>query len=321
MNRDIHSAEPFPDTERKVPGCRLGITLMSVATVVTALLLYQQPASEQLAEKTDYLIEWQELPGFSSAHWYLPDDGLLGFVEIPAGTFIMGSNPALDRMAYQNEQWSDLRRQGEVELARYFIARQETTVAQFARYLADSGTGQLPQRLGDNGNLPITNVSWPQALAYARWLDQQLRETPDIPDALRTMLKSGARVNLPNEAEWEKAARGTDGRIFPWPGGPAASYANFNAHAPRAVGSSCPQCAWGLHDMAGNVWEFTRSPLQNYPWTPEGDAGSLDGDALYVMRGGSFADPLNNIRVAVRGAVDPGVRNATVGFRVVISTL
>ena len=72
--------------------------------------------------------------------------------------------------------------------------------------------------------------------------------------------------------------------------------------------------------MAGNVWEFTRSPLQDYPYSEEDDGEGLSEDALYVMRGGSFADPLNNIRTAIRGGIDPGVRNPAIGFRGVIST-
>ena len=73
--------------------------------------------------------------------------------------------------------------------------------------------------------------------------------------------------------------------------------------------------------MSGNLWELTRSPLQDYPYDPDDDAEDLSADALWVMRGGSYADAINNVRSAVRGGVDPGVRNATIGFRLVISRL
>ena len=127
-------------------------------------------------------------------------------------------------------------------------------------------------------------------------------------------------MTLPSEAEWEKAARGTDGRIFPWGSQPTSDFANFNSGEIHAVGSkSCGECAYGLSDMSGNVWEFTRSPLQGYPYNPTDDSESLSEDALWVMRGGSFADNINNVRAAVRGAVDPGVRSNTIGFRVAIS--
>ena len=72
--------------------------------------------------------------------------------------------------------------------------------------------------------------------------------------------------------------------------------------------------------MAGNVWEMTASPMQPYPYSEADDLEALDGQALWVMRGGSFADGLGNIRAAVRGGVDPGVRNDAIGFRLVIST-
>ena len=167
----------------------------------------------------------------------------------------------------------------------------------------------------------VHNVTWSDAVGYARWLDSKLRSSPYTPDRLKNMLEGGGRVTLPSEAEWEKAARGTDGRIFPWGSQPSSDFANFNTGAIHSVGSkSCNECAYGLSDMAGNVWEFTRSPLQDYPYDPEDDFENLSDDALWVMRGGSFADIINNVRVAVRGAVDPGVRSNTIGFRVAIST-
>jgi formylglycine-generating enzyme required for sulfatase activity len=173
-----------------------------------------------------------------------------------------------------------------------------------------------------SGNYPITGVTWPEALAYGRWLERRLRESPTIPPAIRQLLNNGGRVTLPSEAEWEKAARGTDGRVFTWGSQPQTDFSNFNGDSISPVGSlPCPGCAHGLSDMAGNVWELTRSPLQDYPYDPADDAADLAEDALYVMRGGSYADAMNNVRTAVRGAVDPGVRTGTIGFRVVISEL
>jgi formylglycine-generating enzyme required for sulfatase activity len=71
--------------------------------------------------------------------------------------------------------------------------------------------------------------------------------------------------------------------------------------------------------MSGNVWELTRSPYRPYPYDPGTEAVDLDADALWVMRGGSYADPARNIRAAIRGGADPGARRPFIGFRVVLT--
>jgi len=305
---------------RKVPGRTLGFSVMTLLSLVVGTFLFLQGKAPQDTDAIQQAVVTAPLPGFRSDMWFLPDDDMLGFVEIPAGPFIMGSNPALDRMAYENERWSRTRRQGEVTLPTYYIARYETTVAQYAAYVRDTGIATPETPLDGSGALPLTSITWPEAIAYTRWLDDKLRNAEDTPPRLRQYLDSGGRLQLPSEAEWEKAARGTDGRVFPWRDASPAELANFNGSAPREVTAvNCSECAFGLSDMAGNVWEFTRSPLQDYPYSEEDDGEGLSEDALYVMRGGSFADPLNNIRAAIRGGIDPGVRNPAIGFRVVIS--
>lgn len=257
------------------------------------------------------------LDGFRGDAWLLPDETMLGFVEVPAGAFVMGSNPLQDPMAYENERWSAARRQGNPELPAFYIGRYEVTVAQFNAYAAQSG-GRAAPRDGAPAH-PVTGVTWPEALAYGRWLEAQMRTSPTTPQTIREALDSGWTVALPSEAQWEKAARGTDGRIFPWGSDPGAGNVNFGGGSPREVtAGACPQCSYGLADMAGNVWEMTTSPLQSYPFDP-GAEPALDADALFVMRGGSFVDAVNNVRAAVRGAVDPGVRNPGIGFRLAIS--
>ena len=313
------SEKPAMET-KKAPGRTLGFSVMSVLSFMVAFFLFQQGSDLQQELAVGSNPVTSSMPGFRSDMWFLPDDENLGFVEIPAGPFTMGSNPALDRMAYENERWSRTRRQGEVTLPTYYIARYETTVAQYAVYVEDTGLAAPETPLDGPGNMPLTGITWPEAIAYTRWLDARLRSSDDTPAALRRFLESGGRVQLPTEAEWEKAARGTDGRVFPWRDAAPAELANFNGSEPREVTAvNCSECAYGLSDMAGNVWEFTRSPLQDYPYSDEDDSEGLSEDALYVMRGGSFADPLNNIRTAIRGGIDPGVRNPAIGFRVVIS--
>jgi formylglycine-generating enzyme required for sulfatase activity len=72
--------------------------------------------------------------------------------------------------------------------------------------------------------------------------------------------------------------------------------------------------------MSGNVWEWTRSPSQPYPYDPNDDRTNLDADALWVMRGGHYGDGPRNVRTTTRGAADPGARRAFIGFRVAVST-
>ena len=96
-----------PSIETSVPSRTLGFTLMSVVIVAVALFLAQQKEAD---DQTPALSLPTDLSGFSSEHWYMPDDSSFGFVHIPAGGFTMGSNPAVDRMAYVNERWSATRR-------------------------------------------------------------------------------------------------------------------------------------------------------------------------------------------------------------------
>ncbi len=317
-DKSAQSAEQASPQVTKVPGRTLGFSIMVIMIAFVAYWMNYQSQTgmtEMVADSSS-----ASYPGFRSDLAYLPDDAMLGFVEIPAGVFTMGSNPALDRMAYENERWSNLQRQGEVRLPTFYIARYETTVAQFRAFVRDTGVGMAAISDVADGTYPVASVTWPEAIAYGRWLQDRLLASEATPVAIRELLENGGRVILPSEAEWEKAARGSDGRVFPWGARPRSDFAHFASDAPLPVGSKeCPDCAHGLADMAGNVWELTRSPLQDYPYDPSDDLQVGTADPLYVMRGGSYADAVNNVRTAVRGAADPGVRNATIGFRLVIT--
>ena len=273
-----------------------------------------QPTSIEVAEIGT-------LDGFRSDAWYLPDGPLLGFVLISAGPFTMGSDPGVDRLAFDIEWWGDGRVQSTVDLPAFYLARYEVTIAQYAAFVADSGHPIVrPETLRGPATNPVAFVSWPDALAYTRWLDGALRSSASTPPALADLLAEGWQVRLPTEAEWEKAARGADARVYPWGEDPRPDRANYRARAPVPVGSfECSECPYPLSDMSGNIWEWTSSPYQPYPYTTADDREGLEAEALWVMRGGSFADPEQYVRAANRGGADPGVRQATIGFRVALA--
>ena len=261
-----------------------------------------------------------ELPGYRTDLGHLPDDPLLGFVEIAAGPFLMGSDPDIDTLAYDVERWSASQLRGTVDVPAFFIGRSEVTVAQFGAFVRATGHAADPQALARPPLNPASFVSWPDALAYCRWLEELLRDSAATPPELANRLADGWRVTLPTEAQWEKAARGNDGRIFPWGNELRRDRANFATGRPAPVGElACPECPYGLSDMSGNVWEWTRSPWQPYPYDETDDREGLEGDALWVMRGGSFSDPVRNVRAAIRGAAGPDVRREFIGFRVVVT--
>jgi formylglycine-generating enzyme required for sulfatase activity len=253
-------------------------------------------------------------PRFRADAWLLPDEELLGFVEIPAGPFVMGAE-ARDPLAFDNERW-----QGTVDVPGFYMARFEVTVAQFRAFVDATRFKVDEQALRGPPNHPVAYISWPDALAYCRWIEQRLREWAGTPPRLRALVRDGWRVSLPTEAEWEKAARGTDQRIYPWGNEPRKDRANFEAKGATPVGQfPCRECPFGLLDMSGNVWELTRSPYQPYPYDPSDDGKNLEADALWVMRGGHFGDPSRNIRTTTRGGADPGARRPFIGFRLAIS--
>ncbi len=245
---------------------------------------------------------------------------LPAFVEIGAGPFVMGSDPVLDPLAFDNETWSRDHPQGTVDLPAFYISRYEVTVDEFQAFVDTTAFKVDAQTLRGRARDPVTHVSWPDTLAYCRWLEKELRASPHTPAPLGQLLRDGWHVTLPSEAEWEKAARGTDGRIFPWGSSPRKDRANYEGSGVTPVGSfTCSECPYALSDMSGNVWEWTRSPYQPYPYDPTARRADLEADALWVMRGGHFGDPARNVRAATRGGADPGARRAFIGFRVVIS--
>ncbi|MGH8068966.1 MAG: SUMF1/EgtB/PvdO family nonheme iron enzyme [Candidatus Entotheonellia bacterium] len=264
-------------------------------------------------------------PRFRADAWYLPDEPLLGLVEIPAGPFLMGSDKARDPGARDYEL-----PQHEVTLPRYFIGRYPVTVVQFQAFVEGTGVHpEAPESLQGLANHPVVYVSWYEALQYCDWLTKRLRAWPGTPEPLATLLRNGGwQVGLPSEAEWEKAARGTDGRLYPWGNEPDPDRANYSDN--RINSSSAVGCfpggasPYGVEDMSGNVWEWTRSLWGDYPYPtdqPEQvqrENHKADRIKPRVLRGGAFYSNRWQVRCASRNRDYPYFRNRYFGFRVVV---
>jgi formylglycine-generating enzyme required for sulfatase activity len=195
-------------------------------------------------------------PRFRADAWFLLDEPLLGFVEIPAGPFLMGSDQAHDPDAGK-----DGFPQHEVTLPCYFIGCFPVTVAQFLAFVEGTGSRpNNPESVRAFANYPVVSVSWYEARRYCNWLTERLRAWPGTPEPLAKVLRNeGWHVSLPSEANWEKAARGTDGRIFPWGNEPDPNRANYGDTGIRS--SSAVGCfpggasPYGVEDLSGNVCE------------------------------------------------------------------
>jgi formylglycine-generating enzyme required for sulfatase activity len=261
-------------------------------------------------------------PRFRPDAWFLPDEPLLGFVEIPAGSFLMGSDPQKDGQAFGDEQ-----PQHTVELPQYWIARYPVTVAQFRAFCEDSGYQKHNQRaLGGVDNHPVVWVYFHDALAYCNWLTVKLSEWDGTPAELKQILASGGCVTLPSEAEWEKAARGEDGLIYPW--GDVFDSEKANTGEGGVGTTSAVGCfpsgasPYVLQEMSGNVWEWTRSLwVEDYPYDPK-DENREDlqaGDKKHrVLRGGSWGSYGRGARCACRFRNFPDLFGYYVGFRVMV---
>ena len=156
---------------------------------------------------------------------FLPNDSLLGFVKVEEGEFLMGSDPLADTLFFDNEIWpgdSPKKIQGFPE---FYISRYEVTIGQFKAFKED--VAHPLEVSGESSEHPVSGVSWTDAIAYTRWIDERLRSWPEVPLILSNLLEKGWRVSLPSEMEWEKAARGQDGRRYSWGNEPRDDGGNF----------------------------------------------------------------------------------------------
>jgi len=271
---------------------------------------------------------------FNPELWHLPADETLGFVRIPAGKFLMGSDDK-DKQAQEREK-----PQHEVDLPEYWMAKYPVTVAQYRSFVEKSRYKTSDEdALRGSPNHPIVWVTWYDALEYTKWLDSELhkvakeKEQAGEKDMLWQGLAEGKlQVTLPSEAEWEKAARGTDGRIYPWGNEFDPEKANTES---TGIGNTStvgcfPARQHGLYDMTGNVWEWTRSlwgkdwqnPEYKYPYNPkdqERENLGADKGVLRVLRGGSFNLESYRARCASRLRYAPVNWYGYFGFRVVVS--
>jgi formylglycine-generating enzyme required for sulfatase activity len=217
------------------------------------------------------------------------------------------------------------------------MAKYPITNAQYAAFVSDGGYTERwracwtpdgrswkeqegrtgPQFYGgvhDLANNPVVMVTWYETVAFCRWLTVRLREAGE--------LDPSQEVRLPTEAEWEKAARGTDGRIYPW-GDDAhpnrANYGNTGIGTTSAVGcfpgGTSP---YGCQDIGGNVWEWCTTKWVGSYEGYKGDNG-LEGDATRVLRGGAFSNNSWSVRCAFRDRRNPEYWNKHVGFRVCVA--
>ena len=215
---------------------------------------------------------------------------------VPAGDFTMGSNLADDEMPAHH-----------VYLYAFYMDKYEVTVGQYAKYLEVTDMEEPPDwhimNQSQHQKRPVVNVDWEDAVMYCKW----------------------AGKRLPTEAEWEKAARGTDGRIYPWGNeAPTRLHANYgrkewNNHlALVPVGSfEEGRSPYGIYDMAGNAWEWVSDwyDYDYYKNSPRRNPiGPTTGEAK-VVRGGSWLYVPEFLRSAHRFAAQPTNRHFGYGFR------
>jgi formylglycine-generating enzyme required for sulfatase activity len=216
-------------------------------------------------------------------------------IAIPAGEFTMGSENKIERPPHT------------VFVDAFEIDQFEVTNEQFEKFVAETGYVTDAEKAGDTSwrayttnkpNHPVVKVSWNDAKAFCEW----------------------AQKRLPTEAEWEKAARGTDGRTYPWGNDWGVNKANTKEAGYRGttIVGSFPDGAspYGVMDMAGNVSEWTSDWFQPYPGYPGGDnEAQYFGEKYRVIRGGGWFSDQELVRTTERSASSVELANDDVGFR------
>ena len=235
------------------------------------------------------------------------------FVALPGGSAIVGSDAGDCREVALGtevcEIGPDETPAHAVDLRPYLLARYEVTNREYAEFVRATGHAPPPSWRGTyphgTDEFPVTNVDWNDAVAYAEWLST----------------RDGVAYRLPTEAEWEHAARGAGGRLFPWGDFWNAEYANGNRR--REEGSPLPVdqapnnttdvSEGGVFALAGNVSEWTGSDFASYPGSPY--APTAGDRKCKIIRGGSFNIKPNGMRTTHRYWNSAGYRSFDLGFR------
>jgi formylglycine-generating enzyme required for sulfatase activity len=224
----------------------------------------------------------------------------------------MGSDKTRDPQAQDNETPRYVIAVGACSLARFPVTVAEYACAVRANVVREPSKGTFRpiewkdqlQRLDH----PVVCVSWQDAVTYTAWL----------------ATLTGQPWRLPTEAEWEKAARGVDGRLYPWGNQWDKTRANTNDGGPGAtmpVGHYPSGASpYGAYDLAGNVWVWTSSLFKPYPYTPNDGRERPDSTGSRVLRGGSWVDPPQLARAACRYASAPvSLLGDILGFRLAVT--
>jgi len=251
------------------------------------------------------LVVWIAGPAQAAPKKLAGKDGA-PMVFVPAGEFPMGSNEGRD----------DEKPVHQIFLDAYYIDKYEVTVGQYAKFLEATSMNAPPMWTTmdqpPHRKRPVVNVDWEDANNYCEWAEKR----------------------LPTEAEWEKAARGTDGRIYPWGNDPPnhlrANYGGkekWNKHTVLVpVGQlKNGQSPYGISDLAGNVWEWVSDwyDPNYYATSPPRNPTGPETGKYKVLRGGSWDLAPEHLRSARRDFNNPlsfdydspSYRNFSSGFR------
>ena len=282
----------------------------------------------QRAQAGDVLAALGDLR-FDSQRFYLPADDLLGFVRIAADPeFRIGTRRADAKRVEKiiDAEVSDAQiNDAKTPTSEFCIARYPVTVAQF-KVFVDAMQFEIgdADALRDPDSRPVRFVNWREAMAYCDWLNGMLANSPALErSAVAGLVREGSwRVALPSELEWEKAARGgLRETVFSWGDDPDPNRANYDeSEIGTTSAAGCfPANGFGLYDMLGNVWEWTRSL-----WSKDRiddqkrEDSNAEDDMHRVVRGGSWLDLHDDARCAYRYWLHPAFRSGNIGFRVVL---